>query len=423
MRALLSCLLFLGVTTYLRAQFIVPDRPFRCLASETTCKGLPAHEERHSAGGHAFSINYVEYKDSGTPWKPRELDDAVAEVQHAIGEDHKGGALVVVYIHGWENNADEPPGWQDVKRFRDILLPRLADTQAGSGHPLKVVGVYLAWRGLTFTKEPLKHGITYWHRRAISRHEGETGMYDAISAIEQAVHPYRKKYVLVLAGHSFGSRVLENAVDTRHHDGRQGSMLQYREQRKNFLAMQANKEHPLNPELPADLILYINAATSSRVTRQTLKDIHTLCKKGEDPLCNADPFYVAVTSSADWATGILMPVANAILPSLPADRYWLVSAANSPSLHTAKVDKSCKEASDLLSFTVLSSTPNVQECIAAIPGKEEVPEKQNHPFWIFNVGSNVMNSHGDVWNPTITELITNIITRQPKFQALSLTAR
>lgn len=239
MRTLLSCLLFLGVTTCLRAQFIIPDRPLRCPASETACKGLSAHEERQSTVGHPFSINYVEYKDSGAPWKPRELDDAVAEVQHSIGANHDGGALVVVYIHGWENNAGESP-CQDVCRFRDILLPRLADTQAASGHPLKVVGVYLGWRGLTFTKEPFKHGITYWHRRGIARHEGETGMYDAISAIEQAVHPYRKNYVLVLAGHSFGSRVLENAVDTKHHDGRQGLMLQYREQRKNFLTMQAN---------------------------------------------------------------------------------------------------------------------------------------------------------------------------------------
>jgi hypothetical protein len=430
MRTLLSFLLFTGFTTCLSAQFIVPDRPFHCPASETACKGFLDQEEGHSAAGHAFTINYVEYKDNGTRWKPRELDDAVAEVHQAIGEDRKGSALVVVYVHGWENNADEPSACQDVCRFKGILLPRLADTQAASGHPLKVVGIYLGWRGLTFTKEPLKHGITYWHRRDIARREGEAGIYDAIDAIEQAVHPYRKNYVLVLAGHSFGSRVLENAVDTRHHDGRQGSMLQYREQRKNFLTIRANRalnaeKQPLllNPELPVDLVLYINAATSSRVTRQTLKDIRTLCKIGDDPLCNADPFYVAITSTADWATGILMPVANAILPSLPADRYWLVSAANSPSLHTDEVDKSCKEATDLLSFTLLPSKPDVQECIAALPGKTQVSGHQNHPFWIFNVGADVMNSHGDVWNQTVTELITNIITRHPKFQALSLAAQ
>jgi hypothetical protein len=302
--------------------------------------------------------------------------------------------------------------------------------QAASGRPLKVVGVYLGWRGLTFTKEPFKHGVTYWHRRNIARHEGETGMYNAISAIEQAVRPYRKNYVLVLAGHSFGSRVLENAVDTKHHDGRKGSMLQYREMRKTFLAVQANmaltadqKARALNPELPADLILYINAATSSRIARQTLRDIRSLCNVGNDPLCNADPLYVAVTSRVDWATGILMPVANAIFPALPADRYWLLSAANSPSLHTDRVDKSCKEGGDLLSFTVLSSTPHFQECIAAIPGKEEVTGRKNQPFWIFNVAGDVMNSHGDVWNPTVTELITQIITRHPKFQALSLAAQ
>jgi len=67
----------------------------------------------------------------------------------------------------------------------------------------------------------------------------------------------------------------------------------------------------------------------------------------------------------------------------------------------AKVDKSCKDATDLVSFTVLSTKPNTQECIAAIPGKAQMEGHQNHPFWIFNVGSDVMNSHGDVWNATV----------------------
>jgi hypothetical protein len=56
----------------------------------------------------------------------------------------------------------------------------------------------------------------------------------------------------------------------------------------------------------------------------------------------------------------------------PNCNIWLIgvlSVADSPLLHTAKVDKSSKEAGDLLSFTVLSSTPNAQECIATIPGK------------------------------------------------------
>lgn len=408
------------------AQFIVPDRPFRCPSTDTACKGLPAHEEKQSKKGRLFEINYVEYDDSGKPWKPRELQDAVVEVQRAIGEDHKGQALVVAYIHGWENNADEPPGCQDVCRFRDTLLPRLADAQAESGHPLKVVGIYLAWRGLTFTQEPFKHGITYWCRRDIARNIGETGIYDAINAIEQAVRPYRKQYVLILAGHSFGSRVLENAVDTKHH-GRTGLMLEYREQRKKVWQTQAvevlNPEQKtllLNPELPADLILYINAATSSRVTRHTLKDIRSLCKMGADPLCKADPFYVAITSRADWATGILMPVANAVFPAIAADRYWLLSAANSPWLRTDTVHHSCNPSTDLVCFTILSRTPNYQEGIVAIPGKGQVEGKENHPYWIFNVDGNVMNSHGDVWNPTVTDLITHIVTRNPKFQELSL---
>lgn len=431
MRLLPLWFLLFGGAISLRAQFIVPDRPYHCPTSVPACKGFPDHEQRVSKAGHTFDINYVEYNDQGKPWNPVELEDAVDEIKATIGADHSGQALVIVYIHGWQNNADEPPDCEDVCSFRDTLLPSLADAQARSGHPLRVLGIYLGWRGLTFTKEPFKHGITYWHRRTIARRDGEDGMYDAISAIEQAVRPYRSHYVLVLAGHSFGSRVLENAVDTAHH-GREGLMLQYREARKSLLATKAGgklrtltseqKEYLLNPQLPADLILYINAATSSRVTRRTLKDIRELCKQGSDPLCEADPLYVAVTSRADWATGTLMPIANFLGPDISADRYWLRSAANSPSLHTHEVHSSCNSTNDLLCFNVLSHQPPSQEGIAAIPGRGQVAGKQNHPFWIFNVGGEVMDSHVDVWNPTVTDLVTSIITRHPKFEALSKAA-
>jgi hypothetical protein len=154
-----AIVVMLAFTSALRAQFLVKDQEYRCPPSAQNCSSLhhlSSFEERTTAHGNKFTLNYVEYNDRGEPWNKQELSDALAQVRSARG-DGSQNVLVMVYIHGWQNNADEVPGsCQDVCKFRDTLLVTLADEQAESGKPLKVVGIYLAWRGLTFTVEPFK---------------------------------------------------------------------------------------------------------------------------------------------------------------------------------------------------------------------------------------------------------------------------
>lgn len=185
--------LFLCITSIqLRAQFLVRDQEYRCPPNDTSCKiptNLSSFEKRISPVRHReYSVNYVEFNDRGILWNSKELSDALEQVETAR-EDGKEKPLVVVYIHGWQNNASDSSG--DVSKFRDILLAHLADT-----YPSRVLGIYLAWRGLTFTVEPFKHIVSYWPRRSVARHEGQTGMYDAVSKIIEVVNKggHRKDY-------------------------------------------------------------------------------------------------------------------------------------------------------------------------------------------------------------------------------------
>jgi hypothetical protein len=417
----------------LHAEFLVPDREYRCPPSDHTCKNphnLSSYEEHKTAKGNSFTINFVEYNDKGQPWNSVELSDALETLRKARGADDRQAALVVVYIHGWQNNADDQPGTcQDVCLFRDTLLTRLADEQANpGGKPLKVVGIYLAWRGLTFTIEPFKHIVSYWPRRAVARHVGQTGMFQALSQIESVIGERRQNYVLVLAGHSFGARVLENAADTfdQHHTG---FMLANRNAAKSMSAQQvtsltAEPENTrlLNPDLPADLIIYVNAATASTVTRKTIKDIKQTCGKTPiAPICSADPLYIAVTSHADLATGIILPIANLVFPDLTSDGFHLISAANTPWLHTHQDPSQGCRPTPSVCFTVPGEPP-VKESVDRIDGRAQLPDKINEPFWIFNVGKNVMKAHGDIWNDAVTDLMTHVITRNRRFQMLSALA-
>lgn len=429
-RAAVAFGLALGTVVPLTAEFLVPDREYRCPPSYHTCKSphqLSSYEAHTTAKGNAFTINFVEYDDKGRPWNPIELSDALDQLRKARGADNSQGVLVVVYIHGWQNNADEIPGsCKDVCLFRDTLLAHLADSQAKDGSPLKVVGIYLGWRGLTFTLEPFKHIVSYWPRRGVARHVGQTGMFDALTQIENVVGESRKNYVLVFAGHSFGARVLENAAETRD-TKHVGFMLNYRDQLKNMAETQVKSVEPLseealatNPSLPADLFLYVNAATASTVTRKTIKDTRETCTLAPNaPICGTDPLYLAVTSHADLATGIIMPVANLVFPALNSDGLHLISAANSPWLHTHKdPTQGCPSGSNLC-FTVISDGHENTKSIERIDRNSQLPGRPTEPFWIFNVGKDVMDSHGDVWNDSVTDLVTRVIVGHPRFHELS----
>jgi hypothetical protein len=438
MRPFLLLLVSLCVTAVVQAQFIVPDQEYRCPPSDQACRSrqasvpgkekLSAFEERVSKNGNKFTINYVEYSDKGLPWNPIELTDAITQIRDARGANGDQNALVVVYIHGWQNNADEPPGTcQDVCKFRDILLARLADSQAeAGGKPLKVVGIYLAWRGRMFTHDPFNHIYSYYTRRRRALLIGQTGMYSALTEIENVVGEKRENYVLVLAGHSLGARVLEYAAES--HKLHEGFMLSYRNIIRKMalempasMHMQAEMKQKMNTILPADLLLYVNAATASTVTRRTIKDTQDMCSKmQEDPICKADPFYIAISSHGDLATSITMPIANFFYPALRSDGLHLGSAANSASLRTHKEPaKGCTAAASLC-FKLKPNDPTSTESIVRIDGKQQIPGHVNEPFWIFNVRQNVMKSHSDIWNDAATDLITQAITRNEKYKTLSM---
>jgi hypothetical protein len=86
---------------------------------------------------------------------------------------------------------------------------------------------------------------------------------------------------------------------------------------------------------PVDLFVYVNAATSHRMTYKALDDWKRICAdQPATPGCAADPMYLATSSRTDFATSFLLPFANLIAPAFKADRLHLISAANTPWLHT-----------------------------------------------------------------------------------------
>ena len=221
--------------------------------------------------------------------------------------------------------------------------------------------------------------------------------------------------------------MLENAAEMNRKE-RVGSMLEYRKRLENlgqprggFAALTSESLLALNPKLPADLIVYVNAATASTVTRRTIKLTREICKNTPGaPICGSDPLYLAITSHAGLATGIILPIANLAFPALGSDGLHIMSAANTPWLHTHMDPKAgCAQDASLCFKAGTSEHPTV-ESIERVSHQWELPGKSNDPFWIFNVNKDVMKNHGDVWNDNVTDLVRNVIVGHPKFQQLSI---
>src|SRR5262249_48922598 len=184
---------------------------------------------------------------------------------------------VLLYIHGWKNNANEaePPERKDVAKFKtalDFVATQVSHLQQGDRLP-PLVGIYIGWRGGSVNVEPVKT-LMYWSRRSTARHVGRNGIFDTIGLVVHAAKSSADDRTrLILVGHSFGSRVLENAVDgLDDREQREGPMLAWQ---KTLSAA------PLGPNAlpPVDLVVFVNAATQSSISEKTitpLRDKHVV---------------------------------------------------------------------------------------------------------------------------------------------------
>ncbi len=174
------------------------------------------------------------------------------------------------------------------------------------------------------------------------------------------------------------------------------------------------------PELPADMVVYVNAATSSEKTSRRVKKIRKDCREVTVPdprsMCSADPLYVAFTSTNDFATGIVMPMANFVFPDLITDKLHLISAANSPWLRTH--EKPTPLTGECSPADICFKIAEGDYYLPRIPGRAQASgiKPGIDPFWIFNVDSNLVNGHGDVWNPNVENMMAVILSKNGQFR-------
>ena len=291
-----------ALVLWLATTACVPNQAYRLPQSVFEPVRVPAAGPRLDY--EAYSLAFIEFDDIGEFWNRTQPAAALAEIRKWKAT---GDVVVVIFIHGWKNNASERSG--NVWGFRTQLQEIAAQVRGR-----RVIGVYFGWRGAVTNLGPLDN-LTFYNRRNTAIRIPGAHMTEALNAVMAEAkrgNGSGKHSLCIVVGHSFGGLVLERAL-TQYMVGKvlelhpvdsQGESVHpnpsgchTKEDRK--------REAPFKP--PADLIVFVNSAAPATESKQFLDllDCHLLtATQGERNI----PLFLSVTSKGDLATGTFMPI-------------------------------------------------------------------------------------------------------------------
>jgi hypothetical protein len=300
--------------------------------------GGPGHCSTESDAG--YGLAFLEFDDQGDYFEPCELDRANYLVDQAnarakAADPQKGGALVVVFVHGWRNDASDGNARDgNLANFKKTLADltdlelacingaETSQQRAGCTKPRPVVGIYVAWRG-DYLKaiRPLKSidwafdWATFWNRNAAAdRIASRPIATQALLLLLENVKAENPNARVIAIGHSMGALLLEQAVS-------QTLVTRVIDQ---FYDNRDNKEIHIRPL--ADLVVFVNSAAQairaqSLIDTLQIRDIRldppksvTSNERGapQAPAAATGPLLISVTAHNDNATGWLFPKALTI---------------------------------------------------------------------------------------------------------------
>jgi len=337
-----------------------------------------------------YDLAFIEFGEQGSYQDPTQLQNAVDLIKRTPRP------LVITYVHGWHHGA----GSRDVDSFSG-WLSQISQSEAIRSSGYHPIGVYLGWRG-EITSMPVVRQFSFYSRKAAAeRLAGNFDCYDAIAAVSQAAresHGAGGQYT-VLIGHSFGGLVVERSV-------------------AHAINAEMHGHAEADRSLPADLILTVNPASDSVLTRQMIAALHSRHTE------NSRPFLISLTSTADAATGMAFPASTSLAATtkvfnqvqVPGTeqreserRFYTATPGHNASLinhETVKLDKTI-QAPNGLSALQTNLSHNLTGDVFTTDGPNGTLElwhikrtgNVDVPYWDVKVDPALIKNHGDIWNP------------------------
>ncbi len=370
-----------------------------------------------------YKLGIVEFDDMGESWEKctdltvatncqlsRVLDLIKTEKEHA------GDVVVVVFTHGWKNNASpENEREKNLYSFK-VLMEQLSQgeekrTAGTATGGRSYIGVYMGWRGESV--RGFLDNTTFWNRRDAAQRVGSSDFAEAVYRIMGAtklidVEEHGKNSKIVVVGHSFGARVLETALTNTF-----VSLLVPQPDANGHIST-------ANILSPADLILYVNSANDSLRTKsmiELMKRTQFTVDRGTNRY--AGPLFLSVTSTGDSATGVAFPLGQDLdaisksfrkeyvpqtTPPSPSQKtFFTHTPGHTPYLYSHQVRQvtgSCVSSPELFRFITGG------QCYEMTP----VPNRWNDsPYWVVTVPPSIIKDHTDIFNEQFSRMMIDLI--------------
>lgn len=300
--------------------------------------------------------------------------------------------LILFHIHGWQSNAD--PESQARARFKR-LLDDIEREERAQNQDTQVVGVYVAWPGLTMNFAGLSN-LTFFSRKAVADRISQSAIVGKLIGAIENVTEQRKAQgfddVFIMMGYSFGARILFNATS---------QIALYHTQ----LASPERDSHTYaEVDGPGDLVILLNPALSA----SNYAAIDSLRQSSKRFSPQQNPVYLMVNTSNDWVNRFAYPLAHWFALDWNRERRTAIGGyaaytthsliqTDSPSPAAMKAnqdaawfDRFCGQSLCLSRLTTNSARP-------ASPGEPTVRQSSN-PFIVAQTTPNIISGHNGFWD-------------------------
>lgn len=390
------------------------------------------------------SLGYIEFDDEGQAWSSTAADDLL---RHVKGLVSKGHTTVVVYVHGWHDNASRKNGQRiafqeklqtlvaainkdGYEKARHVLAPKVPEFE-------RVFGIYVGWRGQSQWPKPVDYAATFWSRKAAAQRIGRGQLAEfllrlhilcAKAQVASSADDAVKAISLIIVGHSFGGAALLATVSRPL----EGALTAAYARAEAANPIPATDECAGENTLPVieglgDLVVLVNPAIEASLYR----DIAEL--SGRHPPYRFSPCQLPLlmTVSAEnddvrkvWF-GIGQGLATVARATHGKREHALRKALGvDDSQVTHCLEKTCP---GLRHCALAPSPPIPPEPDLKHPGEIQLAatnyfrqassmlyplpghDDGNNPFLVVRATKDVVNGHGGVFDPSFSEFLTQFV--------------
>lgn len=355
-------------------------------------------------------LAFLEFDDMGESWDRGQLPEAVALIERATSLPHP--PVVVVFIHGWKNNARNDEGHRNgnVIGFEGIL-----EYLRQSVYPdFPIVGLYIGWRGdLIPTYWPVRRQLSYFNRENAAIRVPGPSLTNALVSVATTAHRRNPGSYVLMIGHSFGALVLERALSQ--------AMADY------ALRASAGSDTTTPDGGWADLVTYVNSAAAANEGKQMLdllKNRSVFVTRDNAGREYPQPLFLSVSSLGDMATRFALPIghgpsflvhkttgsfrsyAEPDVPQPPVQAqsaYFTSTVAHMQALqsHTVNEGTACAEGSTPLSPPVSFRLPNTKTYQLC----EKGARWNDTPYWAMQVPASIVRNHSSIFTEDLVRLL------------------